>query len=322
MSRYDALGGPKMAAHGVVKDARATTPPAVRNVSWLIADLDSGEVLAAKAPHAKLRPASTLKTLTALTLIPQISPKSSHRITDADSQAEGTRVGLVPGARYTGDELFNALLLSSGNDAAYALARVGGGRDTVLREMNAQARRLGAWDTHAADPAGLDAPAQYSSAYDLALIGREAMKNTRFRTYVARKNATLPGVKRGATRTRFEISNHNAVLYNYPGAIGVKNGYTTKANHTLISAVRRNGRTLIITQMYGLQGGWRPTAALYDWAFANIDRLSPVGHLVSPAEAQRIAASRTTSRERSRTTEPTPRATAQPTASAAPVATP
>src|SRR4029078_2603227 len=185
-----------------------------------------GAVIAAKAPHARLLPASTLKTLTALTLIPRIPPLAGVVATAADANADGTRVGMVPGLPYTGANLFEALLMASGNDSAYALARAGGGREATLAQMNERAVYLGAHDTVAKDPSGLDAPGQTSSAYDPALIGRAALGLKDFRTYVATKQVDFPGRVDPKTKKRasFKIQNHNKLLYNYEGTIGIKNG--------------------------------------------------------------------------------------------------
>ncbi|MEO5982646.1 MAG: hypothetical protein ABIQ13_10065 [Pedococcus sp.] len=280
------IGGPALAGTGIVTDlpAGVPAPPVLRNVAWLLADLDTGEVVAAKAPHARLLPASTLKALTALTLIPEVGAGQVVTATDADANADGTRVGLVPGLGYTGRQLFEALLMSSGNDAAYALAGAGGGRDATLAAMNARARHLGAHDTVAKDPSGLDAPGQTSSAYDLALIGRAAMRLPDFRRYVTTKRAPFPGRVDPKTKKRasYVINNHNKLLYNYAGTIGIKNGYTKAAHRTYISAVSRGGKTYLLTEMYGLDGSWRPQAAMYDWAFRYGARAHPVGALVEP----------------------------------------
>jgi D-alanyl-D-alanine carboxypeptidase (penicillin-binding protein 5/6) len=301
------VGGEKLASMGVVTDLPAGVPgpPTLKNVSWVLADLDTGEVIAAKAPHAKLLPASTLKTLTALTLIPKVPPTKVVRPTQADANADGTRVGLVPGLPYTAKQLFQALLMSSGNDAAYALAGAGGGRAETLAEMNSIAAGLGAHDTVAKDPSGLDAPGQTSSAYDLALIGRAALQLKDFRTYVTTKQAVFPGALDAKTKKRgtYKISNHNTLLYNYPGTIGVKNGYTEAAHRTFISAVTRGGKTYLLSEMYGLDSSWRPQAAMYDWAFTYGAKARPVGRLVDPGEVP---------------TPPTPTPTATPTTPASP----
>ena len=320
-----AVGGPRLASMGVVTDlpAGVPAPPVMRDVSWLVADADSGQVIAAKAPHARLGPASTLKTLTALVLIPRVDASRSYVADDTDANAGGTRIGLVPGLRYTGRQLFQALLMGSANDAAYLLSRVNGGLERTVADMNAEARRLGALDTVVGNPAGLDTPGQVSSAYDLALFGRAALRSTAFRAYSTTLSAPFPGravptptaatgsttrpgtttprptgptATRTVTRLRdaagrlretYDLSNHNRLLWNYAGTIGVKNGWTDEALRTFIGAVRRDGRTYIVTEMHGLESGasWRPTAALLDWAFAHGRRARPVGHLVVPGEA-------------------------------------
>lgn len=279
------VGGERLASMGIVADlpAGVPAPPRLKDVSWVLADLDSGEVIAAKAAHARLLPASTLKTLTALTLIPRVDADQAYAATAEDANADGTRVGILPGHTYTGRQLFSALLMSSGNDAAYALARAGGGMGPTLAAMNEQARQLGAHDTVAKDPSGLDAPGQTSSAYDLALIGRAAMQLPEFRAYVTTKQMAFPGRKgKNGKRGSFVISNHNRLLYNYEGTIGIKNGYTRAAKRTFISAVSRGGKTYLLTEMHGLDPSWRPQAAMYDWAFRYGDRARPVGELVEP----------------------------------------
>jgi D-alanyl-D-alanine carboxypeptidase (penicillin-binding protein 5/6) len=173
--------------------------------------------------------------------------------------------------------------MSSGNDAAYALARAGGGMDATLAAMNEQARHLGAHDTVVKDPSGLPVKGQVSSAYDLALIGRAAMQLPEFRDYVTRRQIAFPGrAGKGGRRPTFQVANHNTLLYNYAGTIGIKNGYTVEARRTFISAVSRGGRRYLLTEMYGLDHSWRPQAAMYDWAFRYGDLARPVGRLVEP----------------------------------------
>jgi len=280
------VGGPLLAGTGVVTDlpAGVPAPPALRDVAWVLADADSGKVLAAKAPHARLRPASTLKVLTALVLVDRVASARVVKASPRAANADGTRVGLVPGHAYTGRQLFQGLLLASGNDAAYALAEAGGGWDTTLAAMNARAAQLGAHDTLAKDPSGLDAPGQVSSAYDLALIGRAALAVPDIRAYAVTKQVKFPGRVDPKTKKRgsYLVANHNKLLYNYAGTIGLKNGYTDAARRTYISAVTRGGRTYLLTEMYGLDGSWRPQAAMYDWAFRYGAQARPVGTLVAP----------------------------------------
>jgi len=141
----------------------------------------------------------------------------------------------------------------------------------------------------AKDPSGLDSPGQSSSAYDLALIGRAAMLLPDFRGYVSTKTASVPGGRSGDGKTvpGFKINNHNRLLYNYKGAIGIKNGYTIAAKQTFIAAATRAGKTYIVTEMASADGSWRPTAALLDWAFAHGTDVTPIGELVEPGTVTR-----------------------------------
>lgn len=284
------VGGALLGQSGVIVDAEPGVPglPDVGDVSYVLADLDTGEILAAKSPHAWLRPASTLKTLTALTLIPRLDPKQVVVATDDQVAANGTRVGMLVGNPYPVKSLFEALLMVSANDAAYALADAGGGYDETLAQMNAKAAEIGAYDTVAVDPSGLDEPGQHSSAYDLALIGRAAMALPDFRHYVTMRDAVFPGGTDKHTKQTykpFHIPNINELLAHYPGTIGVKPGRTNRAQHTFIGAATRDGRTLIVSQMGSTTGSWKPTAALLDWGFANAARVNPVGRLVDPGAA-------------------------------------
>ena len=285
------VGGPKLAGTGLIVDKPASVPapPDGTDVSYVVADLDTGRVLAAKNPHAWLLPASTIKTLTSLVVMPAVSPTTTLVATDDEVNADGTRVGMVSGATYTVDDLFHGLVLMSGNDTAYALADAFGGRDKTVAAMNAKAAQLGAWDTVAVDPSGLDAPGQRSSAYDLALLGRAVMQLPAYRKVAATRTYTFPGGtdRNGKVFPAFEIQNHNQLLQHYDGTIGVKNGYTSGARNTFIGAVTRNGRTLLITQMGSTATpSWMRQAALLDWAFAHASQLRPVGTLVAPGAAQ------------------------------------
>ena len=283
------VGGARLASDGVIVDAPAAAPapPQVYDVSYVVADLDSGEILAAKSPHAWLRPASTLKTLTALTLLPRLDPRQVVLAGDDAQAAAGSRVGILAGNRYPVGALVDAMLMFSANDAVYALADAAGGYERTVALMNETAARIGAHDTLTVDPSGLDDGDQHSSAYDLALIGRDAMRLPAFRAAITKRDAVFPGGqdKTGKVWPAFHVYNINDLLRHYPGAIGIKPGRTDRAQHTFIGAATRGGRTLIVAQMGSVTGSWKPTAALLDWGFANADRVTPVGRLVEPGEA-------------------------------------
>ena len=208
--------------------------PRLSAASYLLADLETGEVLAARNPHGRLRPASTLKVLTALTVLPVLDPESVYTAAFEDANVDGSKVGIVPDATYTVHQLFEAMFLMSGNDAANALANAAGGVAETVAAMNATAHELGALDTTAVNPSGLDAPRQFTSAYDLALIARAALERDDFRAYATTMKSDFPGkaTKPGKRRKTFEISTQNKLVLNYDGAIGVKNGWTTKARGT------------------------------------------------------------------------------------------
>lgn len=282
------VGGPRLAQmNAVILDAPrgVPAPPDIPDVAWVIADADTGEVLAAKNPHAHLLPASTLKALLAVHLLPVLDPKATFRATAAEASAQGTRVGMVPGQSYTAGQLFHALIMSSGNDAAYGLAALNGGMDKTVAELGDLAAELGAHDTVIKDPSGLDAPGQHSSAYDLALFGRAAITNEEYVRIATTKTIDFPAVARASrSRSSYVIGNHNRLVWNYDGAIGVKNGYTKAAHRTFIGAATRGGRTYLVTEMYGTGSSWRPAASLLDWAFAHGDKVTAVGRLVDRGE--------------------------------------
>ena len=206
-----------------------------------------------------------------------------------DVNVDGTRVGLVQQLSYPVKQLFTAMLVVSGNDAANTLATANGGVPKTVAEMNAEASRLQAFDTHAVNDNGLDDPHQLSSAYDLALIARAAMQLPAFRDYVRIKRSSIPG----PGGKSIAISSHDRLLWNYPGAIGIKNGYTVKARATFVGAATRGGHTLVVTLMRTEPRYWPEAASLLDWGFA-AERagVSPVGQLVAPLpdESQLLSA--------------------------------
>lgn len=273
-------------ARGVVVDGRM--PPAIKARSWIVVDAGTGDVLAAKNAHERLRPASTLKTLTAITLLPRLDLDDSYRVKWEDAHTTGSAVGIVPGSRYTIDELFYGLLLPSGNDAARALASAAGGLRHTVRAMNRQAGALGAADTRAVNPTGLDAPGQVSSAFDLAIFARAGLTDRDFRRYVSTVSVPFPAQepKRDKRRDTYMIYNQNPLLLDdYRGTLGVKTGYTTQAGRTFVAAVERGGRTLIVA----LMGVVEPTDAaaerLLTWGFTHADRVGAVGSLDQPESA-------------------------------------
>ncbi len=276
------VGGQLLAGPGIVTSLvpGIAAPPAVQASSYVIADLDSGEILAAKNAHGRFAPASTLKTLTAVTFIPRLSPTQPILATYDDAAVDGTKVGVVPGHAYTADALFRAMLMMSANDAAMAVATANQDLRSGLRLMNQQAARLQAYDTVAKTPNGLDARGQTSSAYDLALISRAGLKLPAFATYVSTKRAFFPAPH----HKHYEIYTHDHLLLNYRGAFGVKNGYTVAAKASFVGAAARHGHRLIVALMHGQPELWKDGAHLLDWGFRADGVVTPVGRLVDPDE--------------------------------------
>jgi D-alanyl-D-alanine carboxypeptidase (penicillin-binding protein 5/6) len=273
---------------GLVLPAGAPAPPAgITAISWLLADADSGEVLAAKDPHARHRPASTLKLFTALLAADQLPTDRVVVGTQDDADQDGSRVGIGPGGRYTVRQLLTGLLLVSGNDAAHALAVALGGVSTTVAQMNDLATKLGARDTRAATPSGLDGPGMSSSAYDLALALRQVLRRPLLVELLGTRQADFPGY---GDRPGFVVSNDNTLLRSYPGALGGKTGFTDDARHTQLDAAQRGGRRLMVVLMRGEQ---RPVsmseqaARLLNYGFA-LSPGHPVGRLVDHAEPSEL----------------------------------
>jgi serine-type D-Ala-D-Ala carboxypeptidase (penicillin-binding protein 5/6) len=305
-----AVGGDALATHGLVIPAGAKPPPPVTATTWLVADLDTGEVLGACGPHVYQTPASVQKTLLAATVMDKLDPKQVVTVvpSDLDIEVNSSAVGIVVGGKYPVSTLWLGLLLNSGNDAANALARTaaGGGADGVARTvaaMNAEAQRLGAYQTHAVTPSGLDGKGQFTSAYDLALIARKDFANADFRRYVLTKATQMPAQPQ-VKKAGFQIQNENKLIYNYPGAMGGKTGFTTVARHSFVGGAQRNGRRLVVTLLGAEarpQRGWQQGASLLDWGFS-LPKDASVGKLITPEDvAARSSPATATARNESTT---------------------
>ena len=274
------VGGDQMGTCGVAKPAGAPNPPKdVTTSSWVVADLDTGAVLAAHNPHARLRPASLIKTLLALVVVRELDMTKAVVGTQADADQEGTRVGLGPGGKYTVGLLLKVLLMRSGNDAAHALAMQLGGVDQTVRKMNEMAAELGALDTRAATPSGLDGPGMSTSSYDLAVIFRAGMRTPEIAQAVGTKHVQFPGY---GDKPGFQVNNDNRLLGAYPGFLGGKTGFTDDARHTYLGGAQRDGHRLEVVLMHGEQHPVlmaQQGAHLFDYGFG-LEGKQPVGQLV------------------------------------------
>lgn len=239
------------------------TVPKVSAASAVLMDADTGRVLYEKDSHTRRLIASTTKLMTAL-----VALESGHDLGEMVTVApewagvEGSSIYLRPGEEVSLETLLYGLLLRSGNDAALAVAGCCGGTvEEFVSQMNRKARQLGMADSGFVNPNGLNAEGHYSTAYDMALLGRACLKNETLAKIVATRSITL------GTRT---FTNHNKLLWRYEGCVGMKTGYTEKAGRTLVSAARRDGVTLICVTL-NAPSDWADHAALFDYGFANYE---------------------------------------------------
>lgn len=212
--------------------------------SMVVIEADSRRVLNDKNKDERLAMASTTKIMTALVTCKNV--KDFDEVVAINENAvgiEGTSMYLKKGEKLTVKELLYGLMLPSGNDAAMALAYyVGGSEERFVEMMNEQAKELNLQNTHFANPHGLDADGHYTSAYDLAIITAEALKNDTFKEIVSTKNIRVTGSKENEPRF---LSNKNKLLKTLEGCTGVKTGFTDNAGRCFVCSCTRDGMTLI-----------------------------------------------------------------------------
>lgn len=212
------------------------TPGPVTATAYVLMDAETGQILAERQPDLRLVVASTVKVLTVLTALDHVAPDTLITV-GAEVQVGGAGVGLDPGEQWLVEDLLEAVVARSGNDAARALAvHVGGSIDGFVRMMRAKADALGLRAPVIEDPSGLD-DSNRLSARDLAVITRAALGDDRFRRISQAPLVDLPSL--GSVETR------NLLLARYAGATGVKTGYTDLAGWCLIGSAQRDGRELI-----------------------------------------------------------------------------
>jgi D-alanyl-D-alanine carboxypeptidase len=212
--------------------------------SGLLFDLDTGEVLWRRLPDRVLPIASVTKMMTALVVVQRARPDDRVRVTKEALAYQGSGVGVLPRGKHVKLEtMLNGLLLPSGNDAAIALAqRVSGTVDRFVVRMNEQARAMGMGCTRFSSPSGLKDEGNHSCAVDLAGLARAVLDQPRLARIVKRRRAALPFPIKGG---RLFLNNNNPLLRTgYPGAIGIKTGYTDAAGRCIVAAAERGGRRL------------------------------------------------------------------------------
>src|SRR5207247_7173692 len=222
------------------------TPPVIKARAAIVLDLDSGKTLFALDAHGRFAPASLTKVMTALVALGMLRPDQVITVPASINQLpwDSTRMGLRAGERLTVRELLYGLFLNSGNDAAITLSEAATPRATFIALMNARAAALGMTDTHFVNPIGLDDPAHYTSAADLARASWELIR--RFpdvAAMAATPSLTLPAT---ATHHAYALYNLNELVRKYPGATGLKTGWTGHAGGCLIATATRDGRHLMV----------------------------------------------------------------------------
>lgn len=250
--------------------ANGAKAPTFSAQSWVVADLDSGRVFNEKSPDKPLAPASVMKLLTGLTLVDVLKDKqATYTATDADSNTDGTKVGMMAGNKYTVDQMFHAMLMSSANDASVGLGKAAGGESKAIALMSQKAKDLGLRGTVPKTLNGLDAPGQSMTTRDLIIIAKAVSQNPYLMKVIGTQTYMFPGGKNPVTKKTdkpFQIQNHTKVAGTVPGALGLKNGYTVAARGSFVCAIKRGERTYAAAILSSVPNPRQPCVDLITWA--------------------------------------------------------
>ncbi len=248
------------------------TPPATSAASCVLYAPTEQLFLSEKGADERRPMASTTKIMTALVVLEHTSLEDVVTVSPEAVGIEGSSIYLFAGERLSVRTLLYALLLSSANDAAAALAwHVAGSISAFAELMNEKAAALGLTDTHFTNPHGLYDEAHYTTARELAKITAAALSNADFAEIV--KTVRYQAPQQGTEATRLFI-NHNRLLRSYEGAVGVKTGFTKKSGRCLVSAAEREGLLLIAVTL-NAPNDWQDHKALFDFGFANFEAFTP-----------------------------------------------
>lgn len=248
-------------------------------------DAASGKVLWSRNADEPLYPASTTKIMTALLLLEKCKPDEVITAPeDVESVKEAT-MHLKPGERIRAKDMLYALMLRSANDGCYAVAcHIAGSVPKFSDLMNERAKELGCTHTHFDNPNGLNDPMHYTTAHDLALIAREAMKHPEFREAVGTERIKI---NRGTNWKDLVMVNHNKILFHDPSCDGIKTGWTIPAGHCFVGSAERDGWR-VITVVLKSKHWQNDTEGLFNWAYASFQRKQEVaaGQVVCQAKVQ------------------------------------
>jgi D-alanyl-D-alanine carboxypeptidase len=250
----------------------ANEPEALSASSALLMDADTGAILFARHHMERRSPASTTKIMTALLILEDGRLDDKVVISNRATAVAGSGLGLRRGQRVTLRDLLWAILLKSANDAALAAAEhVGGSEEQFVARMNAKAASLGMQGTQFSNPHGLDHPDHYSTAFDLAILARQALRHPTFARMVQTREArvTILTGRNGRVVKRRVIRTHNQLLGQFSGADGVKTGYTALAGRCLVASATRGDHQLIAVLLNDSRR-WVEAAALLEYGFATL----------------------------------------------------
>lgn len=243
--------------------------PGVWAASAVLIDAESGRVLYDKSAHAKVPMASTTKMMTALVVREQLDLNEKVAVSAQAAEVGEQEIWLEPGETLTVEQLLWAMMVQSANDAAFALAEhTAGSIDAFAALMNKKAGEIGAQESHFTNPHGLDQEGHYSSAYDLAVIGREVLRDPVLAKMVSARSYEIPWP---GHPTRVCVS-HNEILDSYAGANGIKTGYTLGAGWCLVASATRDGKSLIAVSLNSEHRA-DDVACLFNYGFNNTERV-------------------------------------------------
>ncbi|MDR3586577.1 MAG: D-alanyl-D-alanine carboxypeptidase [Desulfosporosinus sp.] len=240
--------------------------------SAILMDAASGQILYEKDAHKELPPASVTKLMTLLVAAEAVASgkvKLTDKVTASENASKlgGSQIYLEPGETFTLEQMLVAIAVGSANDGCVAVAEhIDGTHEAFVEEMNNEAQALGLKNTHFVNAYGLPAEGHYTSAYDLAIIGREALNYPLIRKLTSIKEYDLRDGK-------FKLWNTNKLLWWYPGADGFKTGWTNEAKYCLASTVERNGLRLICVVMGvpQVRGHFAESMKIYNYGFAKFE---------------------------------------------------
>jgi serine-type D-Ala-D-Ala carboxypeptidase (penicillin-binding protein 5/6) len=243
----------------------AAADPNPSAVAALIMDAHTREVLYGKNPDLPLPMASTTKVMTGLLGVERLRPHEVVQVSAYAASMDASKIYLRPGEQIRADDLLQAILLKSANDASAALAeKISGSEAAFARLMTRRARELGAQNTHFENASGLPSDDHYSTAYDLAVILRYAMQRPDFAEIMQMKTASIESLMGRA----WTVRNHNRLLWTFPGAIGGKTGWTRASRHCYVGMVEQGGRTLIVSVLASSRL-WNDVHDLFVYGFSS-----------------------------------------------------